>query len=851
MRKTISIFIALCLIFSLLPFGTLALNNAADITISSRMQLLKFVSDAVDNGETFEGKTVMLAADIDASSISWRPVTEFKGAFDGDGHSITINSTTNGVFTTNNGTIRNLVVKGKISTPDKAHSSGTYISRIAGIAATNNGEIINCINYAEVTTNYQQSYCAGITGLNTGILRECANFGNISYTYYASHGTTTIPYVGGIAGMSSGEESSIVSCANKGTVLAKDEKAHVGGIVGLSSTDIINCYNNSKIVGLYRSGSVNNIYVGGIVGKIEKGYTVSNCYNTGNVLHNTSDLKEPGAGAIAGYSFEPLLNCYYLKDSALYSYNSITNTVGMLTDEDMKDSEFPALLGDAYRYVEGHYPALAWETNVHDMPLQEVEGQEASCEEGGSLHHYVCPTCGHMFEDESCSKEISDVSIAPLGHSIEVNNAVEATCVTAGFSGDQVCRVCGKTVKAGETIPAKGHSWGDWIETTPATEDKEGVETRTCVTCGEKQTRSIPMLNHSHTLVAVAKVEATCDKDGTEAHWKCPKCGKVFSDAAGQIELQAPIVIPAIGHKYVSSVTTPTCTEPGCTTHTCTRCGSSYVDNVVEALGHKAVIEGVVDATCTTSGYTGDWVCSVCGEKVKQGEAVPAHGHKWDSGKVTKEPTETAEGIKTFTCTVCGETRTEAIPKLTPVTPPTPKNPFVDVKQGQYYYDPVLWAVNHQPQITNGTSVNTFSPDATCTRGQVVTFLWRAKGCPEPKNTNNPFTDVKEGTYYYKAVLWANENNITNGTGATTFSPESPCTRAHVVTFLWRTANKPEAGSGNPFKDVPSGQYYTDAVLWAVNHNPQITNGTGKDTFSPESPCTRGQIVTFLYRYMK
>ena len=180
-----------------------------------------------------------------------------------------------------------------------------------------------------------------------------------------------------------------------------------------------------------------------------------------------------------------------------------------------------------------------------------------------------------------------------------------------------------------------------------------------------------------------------------------------------------------------------------------------------------------------------------------------------------------------------------------------PENPFRDVKQGEYFYDPVLWAVNHQPQITNGTGANTFSPGSTCTRGQAVTFLWRAKGCPEPKSTNNPFTDVEEDAYYCKAVLWANENSITNGTGANTFSPEEPCTRAHVVTFLWRTANKPAAGSSNPFKDVPAGQYYTDAVLWAVNHDPQITNGTGADTFSPNDPCTRGQIVTFLYRYMK
>ncbi len=176
-------------------------------------------------------------------------------------------------------------------------------------------------------------------------------------------------------------------------------------------------------------------------------------------------------------------------------------------------------------------------------------------------------------------------------------------------------------------------------------------------------------------------------------------------------------------------------------------------------------------------------------------------------------------------------------------------NPFTDVKEGAYYFDPVLWAVNHVPQITNGTSATTFSPDATCTRGQVVTFLWRAMGCPEPKSAGNPFKDVKEGDYYYKAVLWAAEKNVTNGTSATTFSPNNPCTRAHVVTFLWRAHENPAAGKTNPFTDVTAGQYYTDAVLWAVSKN--ITNGTSATTFSPGSPCTRGQIVTFLYRDMK
>ncbi len=163
-----------------------------------------------------------------------------------------------------------------------------------------------------------------------------------------------------------------------------------------------------------------------------------------------------------------------------------------------------------------------------------------------------------------------------------------------------------------------------------------------------------------------------------------------------------------------------------------------------------------------------------------------------------------------------------------------------------FYYTPVYWAVNHDPQITNGTDRNHFSPVATCTRGQVVTFLWRAKGCPEPASAKNPFTDVKSGAYYYKAVLWAVENGITQGTSKTTFGPDQGCTRGQVATFLHRTEGTPKAGGKNPFTDVKSGTYYYDAVLWAVANN--ITNGTSATMFSPDATCTRGQIVTFLYR---
>lgn len=175
-----------------------------------------------------------------------------------------------------------------------------------------------------------------------------------------------------------------------------------------------------------------------------------------------------------------------------------------------------------------------------------------------------------------------------------------------------------------------------------------------------------------------------------------------------------------------------------------------------------------------------------------------------------------------------------------------PTNPFVDIAEGTYYYDPVLWAVANG--ITSGVNATHFDPNGTCTRAHAVTFLWRAAGQPEPKTTQMPFKDVKAGSYYEKAVLWAVENKITNGTSTTTFSPDENCTRAQIVTFLWRSEGEPYASdSNNPFTDIAS-DYYMDAVFWAVKEG--ITNGTTPTTFSPNDRCTRAQIVTFIYRAM-
>ena len=175
------------------------------------------------------------------------------------------------------------------------------------------------------------------------------------------------------------------------------------------------------------------------------------------------------------------------------------------------------------------------------------------------------------------------------------------------------------------------------------------------------------------------------------------------------------------------------------------------------------------------------------------------------------------------------------------------RSSFVDVPSGSYYEDAVDWAVANG--ITTGTDAAHFSPDGICTRAQAVTFLWRAAGRPAPESRAMPFTDVPADSYYYDAVLWAVENGITKGTSSTTFSPDDTCTRAQIVTFLWRSEQSPAAGSSNPFTDVSADAYYADAVLWAVKE--AITTGTTRTTFSPDAECTRAQIVTFLWRCKK
>lgn len=279
---------------------------------------------------------------------------------------------------------------------------------------------------------------------------------------------------------------------------------------------------------------------------------------------------------------------------------------------------------------------------------------------------------------------------------------------------------------------------------------------------------------------------------------------------------------------------TATCTEKAA----CEVCGERYGEVAPAKHAGGTELKNKKDATCTEKGYTGDTYCKGCGEKLSDGKDIPMLDHDYSDWTIVRKPTAVAKGEQERTCASCGDKQTEVLPAT---------GKFDDVPAGIYYEDAVIWAATKG--ITTGTDTNRFSPNDICNRAEAVTFLWRFAGSPAPKTSTMPFTDVPAGSFYYDAVLWAVENGITVGTSKTTFSPSDPCTRAQVVTLLWRYEKSPDAEGSSPFADVPANAYYAGAVQWAVENG--ITKGTDKTTFSPNDGCSRAQIVTFLWRCKK
>lgn len=370
--------------------------------------------------------------------------------------------------------------------------------------------------------------------------------------------------------------------------------------------------------------------------------------------------------------------------------------------------------------------------------------------------------------------------------------------------------------------------------------------------------------SHTHSYIDTVTAP-TCTANGYTVH-KC-SCGDTKTDSYTKMlghSYQGGIcvrcgVLEDHKHDFKQTVTAPTCTSEGFTTYTCA-CGESYKKNYVSALEHKPELKNEKKAGCLKGGYTGDEVCTVCGKVFKAGSVILALGHSTElhnekaatcvnggytgdlvcvrCGDIIEQGKATAAaGHKFFggKCSVCDARESGS--------KPVEAKSFDDVIPGTFYYDAVMWAVKNN--ITKGTGASTFSPGDGCTRFQIVTFLWRACGCPTAA-TAASFSDVSSSDSFYEAVLWAVERGITKGTGGSSFSPYATCTRAQIVTFLYRAAGSPTVSYGIRFFDVAPNAFCRDAVAWATERG--ITNGTSDTTFSPGAACTRAEVVTLLYR---
>ena len=475
--------------------------------------------------------------------------------------------------------------------------------------------------------------------------------------------------------------------------------------------------------------------------------------------------------------------------------------------------------------------------------VEERNHVDANCFRDGYTGDYFCTSCGKRDESYEKGHVLSSAEYRRENHGKSTffgGTETAATCTTAGKEPDELCYNCNYLVKTGAVIPALGH---DWVVDTAHCN-----ETTTAYKCNRKDctaTKFADVSTDSHAVKVdggTALVGGKAVKKAAEGETVTLKLGTVpegkrFKEwevvSGGVVLTNATDSNGAFFTMGALDVEINAVLEDNEQSHTHTG-GSS-------GSGSSSYVITVKDAK--NGDVTADRKSASSGTTVTIA-VKPASGYVLDDLTVTDAKDKTVKltdkgsGKYTFTMPSSKVTVEANFSKI------KVENHFVDVKPGSYYEDAVIWAVGKG--ITGGTSATTFDPNAACSRAQAVTFLWRAAGSPAPKSTTMPFTDVPVGSYYYDAVLWAVENGVTNGTSATTFSPSISCNRAQIVTFLWRAQKSPAASAANPFTDVAADAYYTNAVLWAVKEG--VTAGTTAATFSPTADCTRAQIVTFIYR---
>lgn len=438
------------------------------------------------------------------------------------------------------------------------------------------------------------------------------------------------------------------------------------------------------------------------------------------------------------------------------------------------------------------------------------------------------------------------------------DTVVAPTCTEQGYT-HHICTVkgCPYAPVDDTYVAATDHTWVK-TQTNPPTCTEKGTQFYKCSACGATRTEKIAPLGHDLSRCDLVP-DATCTQPG-RAVGTCARCGVQINE-----------VIPAKGHDYSYAETSvaPTCTEPGHYKGTCPTCGKDY-DDVVPALGHDwGEWVTTIEPTYTTVGYRYH-VCNRDGCGYREGEDIPKlHTHTWDAGVVTQKPTAAEPGVRTYTCTVCGQTRTEAIPATgVPETcnggPACPGYAFRDMPAPSIWSHAGLDYCIDRGYIA-GTSATTVTPDGECTRAMIVSILYRVQGEPtkvngyELKKLAPPFDDVERGRWYTDAIWWAKLTGVVSGMSPSTFAPDDPITRAQLAVILYNYTQQfapeslTETGSLTGFPDADSvPSWARTAMAWAVGNG--LISGVGENGVSylrPEGCATRAQVATILMNYEK
>ena len=773
-RKILSLLLSFTLCLTLLPMAAFA-EEPDKISITTVDELLQFAK-AVDNGE-YDDKTdavVSLDADLDLTGVAWKPIGSvfdgdgnllhyFSGKFYGNGHTISnLDFSENygmaeypvfGFFSVAYGAeISGLTIQGKL---DVSNSGYVFFGTVAGVAE--NSKISDCVS--DVSFTDTDKYINGPAALCgyaiNSTIEHCQNKGNFSVTT-----DTTSLQMGGIVGVA--DNSTVQYCANTGDMTSWTP--HTGGIVGqlYQGSKIINCYSTGKLVPLGH-GTTN---FGGIAGTVGAGTEIRHCYFAGemDLSQYTATTPYKRLGGIAGgvSSGTPVFeNNYFLETEnvpACFKYQDAgtEKALDFMKTEDFFNEITAA--GGNYRF------------NSNGTPLLPAPKYAVS--------FVVTPA------------ELTNVVIKVNGQAVANPADLEAGTYAVEVSADN-CEVFRSDI------------------------------TITADTATHMQTIAMTYLPANYTKVdaAIAKANALnkdnyMDFSGVEAAVNAVVRGKNITEQS-EVDAMAKVIEEAINALVRKSS------------------GGDDSDPTYAIEVGEDIRNGTVTANRRYA-ERGDTVTIT---------VKPDDGFKLDDLTVTDKNgnelklTDKGNGKYTFKMPA-GKVTVSA----TFAPEKTAADYFADVPANSYYADAVLWAAKNG--ITGGIGNGLFGPNQPCTRAQIVTFLWRAAGSPEPKAMSS-FADVSMDAYYAKAVAWAVENGITTGTGDGKFSPDATCTRAQSVTFLFRAIGK-LVDSKAEFSDVLTDSYYANAVAWAVENG--VTNGIGDGLFGPNNSCTRAQIVTFLFR---